>query len=70
MATPNPELIAILADDVVIARQFWLSSREELRKLRRIASLWDYLRATAEANRALLQGESAEMRYSRRQGRM
>jgi DNA-binding transcriptional LysR family regulator len=63
MATPNPELIAILADDVVIARQFWLSSREDLRKLRRIASLWDYLRATAEANRAPLQGESAEMRY-------
>lgn len=41
MATPNPELIANLADDVVIARQFWLSSREDLRKLRGIASLWD-----------------------------
>jgi DNA-binding transcriptional LysR family regulator len=63
MATPNPALIPILPDDVVVTRHFWLSGREDLRKLRRITSLWDYLRATADANRPLLMGESAETIY-------
>ena len=63
MATPNPALVPILPDDVVVTRHFWLSSREDLRKLRRITSLWDYLRAAADANRALLMGEAAEMKY-------
>ncbi|PLZ00104.1 LysR family transcriptional regulator [Burkholderia sp. WAC0059] len=63
MATPNPALVSILPDEVVVTRHFWLSSREDLRKLRRIATLWDYLRATASANQPLLMGASAEMRY-------
>jgi DNA-binding transcriptional LysR family regulator len=64
MAGPNPALIAALPDAVVVTRHFWLSSREDLRKLRRITSLWDYLRAAADANRSLLMGESSEMRYT------
>ena len=63
MATPNPALVPILPEEVVVTRHFWLSSREDLRKLRRITSLWDYVRAAADANRSLLMGESAEMRY-------
>lgn len=63
MAEPDPRLVRILPDEVVVTRRFWLCSREELRKLRRITSLWDYLRAAADANRALLLGESIEMQY-------
>ncbi|GAB3627496.1 LysR family transcriptional regulator [Pandoraea terrae] len=64
MAAPNPALVPIPADEIVLTRHFWLSSREDLRKLRRMTALWDYLRAaTADANRALLMGESSEMRY-------
>lgn len=63
MATPNSALVPILPDEVVVTRHFWLSSREDMRKLRRITALWDYLRAAADANRALLMGESGEMRY-------
>ncbi|AIO36648.1 bacterial regulatory helix-turn-helix, lysR family protein [Burkholderia cenocepacia] len=63
IATSNPALVPILPEEIVITRHFWLSSREDLRKLRRITSLWDYLRATTDANRSLLMGESAEMKY-------
>ncbi len=63
MAEPDPRLVSILPDEVVVTRRFWLCSREELRKLRRITSLWDYLRATADANQPLLLGESQKMHY-------
>ncbi|WP_027815426.1 LysR family transcriptional regulator [Paraburkholderia bannensis] len=63
MAEPDPRLTSILPDEVMVTRRFWLCSREELRKLRRITSLWDYLRAAADANEALLLGESSKMQY-------
>jgi DNA-binding transcriptional LysR family regulator len=63
MAEPNPLLASILPDEVTVTRHFWLCCREDLRRLRRITSLWDYLRAAADGNRRLLMGESAEMRY-------
>lgn len=63
MAEPNPQLVAILPDEIVVTRCFWLCSREDLRKLRRITSLWDYLRAAADANQPLLLGESAQMAF-------
>ncbi|WP_126228811.1 LysR family transcriptional regulator [Burkholderia ambifaria] len=63
MAEQNPMLAAVLPDDVVVTRRFWLCSREELRRLRRIESLWDYLRAAAEHNRDLLMGVSGQMHF-------
>ncbi len=63
MAEPDPRLVSILPDEVMVTRRFWLCSREELRKLRRITSLWDYLRAAADANESLLLGESSKMQY-------
>lgn len=56
MAEPNPLLEAVLPDEVVVTRHFWICCREDLRKLRRITSLWDYLRAAADENRGLLMG--------------
>ena len=63
MAEPDPRLVTILPEEIVVTRRFWLCSREDLRKLRRITSLWDYLRAVADANEALLMGESTQMHY-------
>jgi DNA-binding transcriptional LysR family regulator len=63
MAEPDKRLVPILPDDIMVTRRFWLCSREDLRKLRRITSLWDYLRAAADANGPLLMGESAQMHY-------
>ncbi|MCG1055441.1 hypothetical protein KQH49_11055 [Mycetohabitans sp. B5] len=38
-------IMPVLADEVFVTRRFWLCCREDLRKLRRVTSLWNYLRA-------------------------
>ena len=43
--------------------KFWMYCREDLRKLKRITLLWDYIRAVTEQNQALLMGESREMLF-------
>lgn len=63
MAETNPLLMPVLPDEVMVTRNFWLCCREDLRKLRRITSLWDYLRAAADLNRGLLMGEEKELRF-------
>ncbi|KWA44901.1 LysR family transcriptional regulator [Burkholderia multivorans] len=63
IAAAQPALMPVLPDQVVVTRCFWLTCREDLRKLRRVTALWDYLRAAADANRALLSGESSELRF-------
>ncbi|KIF62945.1 hypothetical protein NX10_10825 [Pseudomonas fluorescens] len=44
--------------------QFWMYCREDLRKLKRITLLWDYIREVTERNQALLMGETREMRFA------
>ena len=44
--------------------KFWMYCREDLRKLKRITLLWDYIRAVTEQNQALLMGESREMLFA------
>ena len=61
LAGPDARLVEVLADEVKVARQFWLYYRENLRKLKRITLVADYLRACAERNRAFLLGDNAEM---------
>jgi hypothetical protein len=46
-----------------VTRAFYLSCREDLRKLKRITAVWDYLRAAAEANRAFLMGDDTHMAW-------
>ncbi len=38
--------------------------REDLRKLKRITLLWDYIREVTELNGPLLMGESRELRFT------
>ena len=61
LAGPDTRLIEVLPDEVKVTRQFWLYYREDLRKLKRITLVADYLRACAERNRAFLLGDTAEM---------
>jgi len=63
MAEQHPLLTSVLTDEVVVTRQFWLTCRDDLRNLRRVAFIWDYLRAAAEANHALLMGEASKITY-------
>jgi DNA-binding transcriptional LysR family regulator len=64
MAAQEPRLVPVLADEIVVTRAFYLSCREDLRKLKRITSVWDFLKSVAEINRPLLMGEDRAMRWS------
>ena len=59
LASQDPRLVPVLEDEVEIVRQFWMYCREDLRKLKRITVLWDYVREVTEMNRGLLLGETA-----------
>jgi DNA-binding transcriptional LysR family regulator len=61
MAAQDPRLVPVLPGEIEVTRAFYLSCREDLRKLKRITAVWDYLRAAAESNRALLMGENNAM---------
>jgi DNA-binding transcriptional LysR family regulator len=63
IAESDSRLTAIFPHELVITRQFWLCCREDLRSLRRISVLWDFLREAAELNRPFLLGERSEMQF-------
>nr|WP_267965947.1 LysR substrate-binding domain-containing protein [Halomonas aerodenitrificans] len=58
MAETGSRLESVLNDEVEIVRQFWITARQEQRRLARVRLLWDFLREALEANRALLMGEA------------
>ncbi|CAG8868139.1 HTH-type transcriptional regulator HdfR [Pseudomonas fluorescens] len=64
LAAQDARLVAVLPDQVEVTRHFWMYCREDLRKLKRITLLWDYIRKVTEQNAALLMGASREMRFS------
>lgn len=63
IAGADPRLQEVLQDQVEVTRQFWMYYSEDLRKLKRVTLVADYLRACAELNRPLLMGETREMAY-------
>ncbi|WP_311968828.1 LysR family transcriptional regulator [Pseudomonas baltica] len=63
LAAQDPRMIAVLPEEVEITRQFWMYCREDLRKLKRITLLWDYIREVTEMNHAFLMGEPAPLRF-------
>ncbi|MDE1169193.1 MAG: LysR family transcriptional regulator [Pseudomonas sp.] len=64
LAAQAPDLKPVLAQEVNVTRQFWMYCREDLRKLKRINLLWDYIRAVTELNRPLLLGETRDLRFT------
>lgn len=64
LAAQDPRLVALLPEQIEITRQFWMYCREDLRKLKRITLLWDYIREVTERNQGLLRGETCEMRFA------
>jgi DNA-binding transcriptional LysR family regulator len=63
LAAQDPRLIPVLADEVNITRHFWMYCREDLRKLKRITVLWDYIREVTELNQGLLVGKTNAIRF-------
>ncbi len=61
MTSLDPRFMPVLPGEIVVTRAFFLSCREDLRKLRRITTVWDYLRTAAEANRRFLLGDAPAM---------
>ena len=51
LAAQDPRLVPVLPGEVEITRQFWMYCREDLRKLKRITLLWDYIRDVTERKR-------------------
>jgi DNA-binding transcriptional LysR family regulator len=64
LAAQDPRLLPVLPQEINITRQFWMYCREDLRKLKRITLLWDYIRAVTEQNQALLMGDSRQMLFA------
>ena len=64
LAAQDPRLLPVLGEQISITRQFWMYCREDLRKLKRITLLWDYIREVTEQNQGLLMGETREMRFA------
>ena len=63
LASQDPRLIPVLPEQINITRQFWMYCREDLRKLKRITLLWDYIRAATERNQPLLMGLGAQTAF-------
>ena len=61
LASPQKDLVPILADEVDITRNFWLVTPAERRELARIKALWDYLRQVLDVNRDFLMGVSSDI---------
>ncbi|WP_095098527.1 LysR family transcriptional regulator [Pseudomonas sp. Irchel 3A5] len=64
LAAQDSRLIPVLADEVNITRHFWMYCREDLRKLKRITVLWDYIREVTELNQGLLLGRSRGVMFA------
>ena len=57
-------LLPVLPKEINLTRQFWMYCREDLRKLKRITLLWDYIREVTELNRPLLMGETRDLLFT------
>jgi DNA-binding transcriptional LysR family regulator len=63
LAAQDARLLPVLEQEVNITRHFWMYCREDLRKLKRITLLWDYIRESTEQNKAFLLGDSRVMGF-------
>jgi DNA-binding transcriptional LysR family regulator len=61
LAAQDERLVEVLPQEVDITRQFWMYCREDLRKLKRITLLWDYIRNVTDRNAPLLMGTPAPL---------
>lgn len=53
----DPRLVEVLPEDIIVTNSFWISCHEDLRGLRRIRALWDYLKEITEQEHMLLMCE-------------
>ncbi len=61
IAAPDPRLRPVLSREIRVVRSFWIYCHEELRRLKRVTTIWDFLREAVVHNQALLDGEAASL---------
>ena len=61
LAAQSRRLLPVLEGEVLVTKSFWIYCHEDQRRQRRVQEIWEHLRAAADANRAFLRGETAEM---------
>lgn len=64
LAAQADDLVPVLAGEISVTRQFWMYCREDLRKLKRINLLWDYIREVTELNAPFLMGETQHLSFT------
>ena len=60
---PGSRLTPVLEQEVEITRSFWMYCHEDLRKLKRVNVLWEFIRKSALRNAGLLAGTQNALRY-------
>ncbi|OWT77485.1 MULTISPECIES: LysR family transcriptional regulator [unclassified Achromobacter] len=63
IAAQDPRLVPILERDISLTRSFWMYCHEDLRKLKRVTLLWDFMRKSVLRNAPLLAGRAGALRY-------
>ncbi|SAI09966.1 LysR family transcriptional regulator [Bordetella ansorpii] len=63
IAAQDPRLQPVLPAEIAIVRSFWMYCHEDLRRLKRVAVLWDFLRRSVSRNAPLLAGAHGRMQY-------
>ncbi|WP_455922419.1 LysR family transcriptional regulator [Pseudomonas putida] len=64
LAAQASDLVPVLAGEISVTRQFWMYCREDLRKLKRINLLWDYIREVTELNGPFLMGDTQILQFA------
>jgi len=63
IAAQDPRLKPVLQDEIAITRSFWMYCHEDLRKLKRVTVLWEFIRKSVLKNADLLAGRRGTMKY-------
>ena len=63
IAAQDPRLRPVLENEVAVTRSFWMYCHEDLRRLKRVTALWDFLRRSILHNAGLLAGTGNALRY-------
>jgi DNA-binding transcriptional LysR family regulator len=63
IAAQDDRLVPVLEEAITVQRTFWMYCHEDLRKLKRVTLLWDFLRKSVLRNAPLMAGRDGRMHH-------
>ncbi|WP_448213850.1 LysR family transcriptional regulator [Colwellia sp. MEBiC06753] len=54
LAEMDQDLVKLFPEEIAITRSFWLITHPELKRLKRVSTVWEYLKTLAEEKQAIL----------------